>query len=174
MGLTINLLSSRCFSATRNSQSITSPVVRLSVAHRNAPRISGCGWLLFPVPPRKSQASSPAPTYPYTCAKNRHHQRQPSCFPVVKGFSQNSRTGGPVLRARLGVAVRHWPILALGAPQPSTQSAGRGSLCACLATEGSGRVDGQRRRRQAPPPRPRRSPSEGPEAPRQHLPLQER
>ena len=47
--------------------------------------------------------------------------------------SPKCRTGGRVLRARLGGAVRQVPISASGAPQPPTQSTGRGLLCACLA-----------------------------------------
>ena len=95
--------------------------------------------------------SPPAPKPPSACAKNRYHLREPPCFPAVWCFpvvwwcprgranSPKCRTGGPVLRTRLGVAVRQVPKSACGAPQPSTQSAGRGFLCACLAAGCDGR-----------------------------------
>lgn len=46
-------------------------------------------------PHLRQTPQTPAPNTPDTCAKNRHHLRQPSCFPVVKGvFRQNAAREG--------------------------------------------------------------------------------
>ena len=59
-------------------------------------------------------------------------------FPAVHWLSPNCRTGGPVLHARMGDAVRHWPISALAAPQPLTERAHGPFPCACLAAGEAG------------------------------------
>ena len=64
-------------------------------------------------------------------------------FPAVHWFSPKCRTGGPVLRARMGGAVRHWPISALAAPQPLTERAQGPFPCACLAAGEAGGPTGK-------------------------------
>lgn len=82
------------------------------------------------------EASQSAPSGPETPILMRREFRVDAGPSHLEWFSPRCRTGSRVLRARTRVAVRHRPISAPGAPQPSTQSVGTGVPCAYLATCG--------------------------------------
>ena len=72
------------------------------------------------------EASQSAPSGPETPILMRREFRVDAGPSHLEWFSPRCRTGSRVLRARTRVAVRHRPISAPGAPQPSTQSVGTG------------------------------------------------
>ena len=96
------------------------------------------------------EASQSAPGGPETPILMRREFRVDAGPSHLEWFSPRCRTGSRVLRARTRVAVRHRPISAPGAPQPSTQSVGTGLPCAYLATCGGSAPPKKKQQRPTP------------------------